>query len=110
MLKKVVLKPYLFSALIINVVVAAVVLLLRGYIPPVVPLFYGLPIGAKQLVPTLLILAAPGTGILIILLNLFLSTWVKETFTKKVLIISAFFASILLAITVIKIILLVGFF
>ncbi len=77
--------------------------------PPLAPLFYGRPVGEAQLTNSLGLLIAPGTSFLITVLNLFLSLWTKDDFLKKLLAVSTIVISVLTAITVTKIILLVGF-
>lgn len=96
-------------AIIINVGVALSLLLFKSILPPLAPLFYGRPMGEAQLTKTLGLLIAPGVGILITLLNLFLSLGIKDDFLKKLLAISAIIISVLTTITIIKIVLLVGF-
>lgn len=103
-------KSFAYFSLIINIIFVAIIVIIKSFLPPVVPLFYGLPAGSEQLVPTLELAIAPVLGLLITLLNIFLSGLVKDVFLKKTLIITSAFISLLLAITVTKIILLVGFF
>lgn len=93
-----------------NVLTGVGILVARGYLPPVVPLLYGRPLGESQLVPTLGLVIAPAVALGISVLNIFLSVFIQESLTKKILIISGFLVSILSTITILKIILLVGFF
>lgn len=109
MWKKVIYRNYFLAAIIINVGVVLTLFLFRSALPPLVPLFYGRPMGEAQLTKTLGLLIAPGASILITILNLCLSLWVKDDFLKKLLAISAIVISALTIITIIKIILLVGF-
>ena len=108
--KEVPLKNYVYLALGANVLTLLFILLIKNFLPPEVPLFYGNAVGESQLVETFLLIIAPAVAILILCLNVFLSTVVGEPFLKKVLIISSFFVSMLTSITVFKIIFLVGFF
>lgn len=110
MLKKVPFKGCIYFSLIINLVLVALIVVLKQILPPVLPLFYGLPAGTEQLAPSIELAIAPAMGFVITLLNFFLSGLTKDIFLKKTLIISSAFISLLLAITVIKIFLLVGFF
>jgi hypothetical protein len=110
MWKKLPFKGCIYFSLIINLVLAALTVVLRGILPPVVPLFYGLPAGTEQLAPSIELAIAPALGFVITLLNIFLSSLTKDIFLKKTLVISSAFISLLLAITFIKIVLLVGFF
>ena len=110
MWKKVTYRNYFLAAIIINAAVALSLVLLRSFLPPLVPLFYGHPVGEAQLTNTLGLFIVPGVSLLITMLNLCASLWVKDDFLKKLLAISAIVISALTAITITKIIFLVGFF
>lgn len=103
-------KGYVYATLAINLFVGLMILIVKGWLPPLVPLFYGLPVSGSQLIPAIGLEIAPGTSLVITAINIYLSFWVKDVFLKKVLVISALTISILSAITVIKIIFLVGLF
>jgi hypothetical protein len=103
-------KGCIYLSVCLNAVSVVIIFILRGALPPIVPLFYGLPGGTEQLTPTLGLLLAPATGLIITGINVFISTFNKDVFLKKSLVISSAFISLLLTITVVKIILLVGFF
>jgi hypothetical protein len=110
MWKKITFNNYFLAALILNALSLLAPVILRGFLPPVVPLFYGRPVGEGQLVSTLGLLIAPAASFLITAVNLLLNLWTKDDFLKKVLAVTALIISIVTAITVIKIMLLVGFF
>ena len=103
-------RNYFLTAIIINLVVLLSLVLLKSFLPPLAPLFYGRPAGEAQLTNTFGLLIAPGVSLLIIAINLLLSIWAKDDFIKKLLAISTIVISVLTAITIIKIVLLVGFF
>lgn len=103
-------KTQLYLSLAINVITIASIAFSRQLLPPVVPLFYGQPEGQMQLIATWGLLLAPGLAILIMIVNTILTTLIKDEFLKKVLMFSSLFVSLLSAITVLKIIFLVGFF
>lgn len=103
-------KEYVYFSLVLNIVSIILILILKGILPPVVPLFYGLPAGAMQLSPTVALILIPTAGVVITLINIFISRLTKDAFLKKTLIISSAFISFLLSIAVFKIIFLVGFF
>lgn len=103
-------KGCVYFSVVLNIVSVVIILILRGILPPVVPLFYGLPAGAEQLAPTLALVLAPAAGLVITAINIFVSRLTKNIFLKKTLMISSAFVSLLLTIAVIKINLLVGFF
>jgi len=103
-------RNYVYVSLGLNLLTALGVILIKGSLPPVVPLFYGKPLGEGQLIPTLGLLVAPGVSTLITLVNVVLGLAIKDDFLKKILISSAFLVSMLTTITVVKIVSLVGFF
>jgi len=108
--EKLPLKNYLYLSAGLSLFLALIVLVVRNYLPPEVPLFYGKPVGEEQLIPNLGLLIVPGVLLLIIFTNTVLSVITNKPFLKKALIISALFVTIVAAITIFKIIFLVGFF
>ena len=108
--KKIPHKGFVVASVAVGVVLAILIIIFKSYLPPVVPLFYGRPEGAEQLVSTLDLLLAPVFIILIVSLNLFVSKFVNDNFIKTILVASSFLISVLVSITIIKIIFLVGFF
>lgn len=86
------------------------ILVFKSLLPPVVPLFYGRPFGESQLVPVLTLFFAPITSIVITFVNSGLAILTEDVFSKKILVSGAFLLSLLITITVLKIIFLVGFF
>lgn len=107
---KVVLKKYAIAGLTLSLLSAALILIFKGILPPQVPLFYGLPVGEGQLTSYWGFFLAPAASLIISIANIFISSQVSDSFYKRVLIISAFFISVLVTITTIKIIFLIGFF
>lgn len=103
-------KGCVYFSVILNLVSIVLIFILKEFLPPVVPLFYGLPAGAEQLTPSLGLILAPISGFIIMAINIFISNLTHDAFLKKTLIISSAFISLLLAIAVTKIVLLVGFF
>lgn len=110
MWKKIKFNNYFLVALILNVVSILAPIILRSFLPPVVPLFYGRPAGEAQLTSTVGLIIAPVISTAIVLINIFLNLKTKDDFLKKILAIAALLVSIVTTITVAKIILLVGFF
>lgn len=86
------------------------ILILKNFLPPQIPLFYGKPIGEEQLTTSFGFLIAPAASLTIIILNTALSLLIDDQFLKKALIFSSFFISILITMTIFKIIFLVGLF
>jgi len=109
MWKKVIYRNYFLAAIIINLLAVVSIILLRNFLPPLIPLFYGRPAGEAQLTETFGLLIAPGVSLLITIINLCISLLIQDGFQRKILAMSATIISLLTAITVVKIILLVGF-
>jgi len=110
MLKNLPFKGYVYFSIVSNILIVTLIIAIKSFLPPVVPLFYGLPVGSDQLIPSIGLTIAPIAGLTIALINIFLSNLTRDTFLKKTLIVSSAFISLLVAIAVIKIILLVWFF
>ena len=109
MLKKLPLRNYVYSALALDFAVALTVLLVKGNLPPVVPFLYGRPVGVGQLVSAYGLLIAPITAAIITIINIVLASYIRDEFIKKIFSVASLFVSILATVTVIKIVLLVGF-
>lgn len=103
-------KNYIYPSLALNVVTGVFIILFQGFLPPIVPLFYGRAVSESRLIPALGLLIAPSVSLLINVVNVFLSIQIDDRFLKKVLVSGGLLTSILTTITVVKIALLVGFF
>lgn len=103
-------KGYFYTSLGLDVATIVIVILTKGFLPPVAPLLYGRPEGASQLIPSIGLIIAPSTALVITLINIFLTKPVKDKFLQQILIVSTFLISLLTTITVLKVIFLVGFF
>ena len=110
MWKKIKFNNYFLVALILNAVSVLAPIILKSFLPPVVPLFYGLPGGEAQLTSALGLAIAPAISTVIVAINIFLGLRTKDDFLKKIFAVTALLVSIVTTITVAKIILLVGFF
>lgn len=93
---------------IVNTITVVVVFLLSHQLPPVVPLMYGNPYGAEQLASRTLLVLPPIIAIAITVANSVISYFIKDDFLKRVLVGGATICTLFSAITVIKIIFLVG--
>ncbi len=106
-MKKGQLQKLAIACFIINAIIVAIVLAVQKNLPPIVPLFYGLPEGQGQLATnTTLILPATISSIFTIV-NLLISRLTKDNFLEKVFAGLTITTLALSTITVIKIILLV---
>jgi len=110
MWKKITYKKLFLAALVGNTLVVLFILVLKSFLPPVVPLFYGRPTGEAQLTTYLGLYIAPGVSFLITAVNMFLNLWLEEDYIKRLLAIFSVSVSVLTAITVLKIVFLIGFF
>lgn len=101
---------FFVAAGVLNLLTVISILVLKGFLPPVVPLMYGRPAGAEQLTQTLFLLIVPGVSLLLSGVNVFISSSSKDDFIKKFLAVASLAVSAMATITITKIILLVGFF
>ncbi|MDP3994591.1 MAG: hypothetical protein Q8P91_02075 [bacterium] len=96
-----------FSISVLSIVSA---LIAQSFLPPQVPLYYGLPVGEEQLSSSLNLIVPGIVSLLILAVNFTLVKIAKEDFIKKVLAVVALIASFFAIITTFKIIFLVGSF
>ena len=94
----------------LDILIMVLVLVLLRKLPPVVPLFYGLPVSEDQLVKTPFLILPSLIALLLIFLNSLLTFLLKDDFLKKVLIVASLGISFFAVITTLKIIFLVGNF
>lgn len=108
--KKVVFRNFFLAAGILSVLSIIGIIAINSFLPPLLPVFYGKPTGAEQLASTYFIFVIPGISSLITIINLFVSSFFKDILIKKILAIVSFIVSLMATITVLKIVVLVGFF
>ena len=99
-----------YTSLIINVVSVVGIFFIKNRLPPQLPLFYGLPEGKEQLTSQLGLIIAPFSAMAIVLTNAVISSFLKNKFLRKTLIIVGFAVSLLALVTTAQIILLIGAF
>jgi len=105
--------PYFKTAIfivIINILAIISILFLQRYLPPEIPLFYGLPDTVEQLATTRSLIVPPSISTTIIIINTAICVFVKSEFLKKILMISGFATFIFSIIAIIRIVILVGSF
>jgi hypothetical protein len=104
--------PYretIFTVGLTNIVVIALIFILKRFIPPQIPLYYGLAEGEEQLASNSLFLALPSlVSLAMIILNTTLASLIKDDFIKKMLIVACAATSFFSVVTTIRIFLLVG--
>lgn len=109
MLKKLPLRGFIYAALALDLAAMLAVVVSHGNLPPVVPLFYGRPVGSSQLTAAYGLGIAPASAAVITILNSFLASRMSSEFSKRILSIASFLISAMSFTTVIRIIYLVGF-
>jgi len=103
-------KNYLAASIIVNLVLIAVSLLITKWMPPKIPLYYGLPQSNAQLAPNWLLIIPSSLSLLIIGVNIVLAINAKNEFLKKTFILASVAATFFSGITTLKIIFLVSSF
>ena len=98
----------IFVAFLVNLLMITLSVILKGQLPPEIPLFYGAAEGQEQIATSTLLIIPSIISSLFIAVNLFLSSLLGDDFLKKVLVLGAISTSLLAATTTIKIIFLVG--
>lgn len=103
-------RNYIYIALGLNLVILLIIIIFQRFLPPYVPLFYGLAEGEEQLAPSLALAIPSIVSILIITTNVFISSLAKDVFLKRTLVLAAVVATIFSLVTTVRIIFLVGSF
>ncbi len=91
-----------------SIVTIIIGLITKSFLPPEIPLFYGLPQTQEQLTSSTLIILPSVTSILITIINFILSIKIQDNHLKKTLAFASVLVSLLAIITTYKIIFLVG--
>ena len=99
---------FVLASFIINIIIIILVFVLGNFLPPEVPLFYGLPEGQDQLVSTYYLAMPALVSLIITIINLILSSVVESDLSKKALILVSLVITLFSTITTIKIVFLVG--
>lgn len=108
--KKITYFNYFLVASTLSIIVAIGILAVRNYLPPVIPLFYGKPVGPEELASKDFLFIVPVISAAISIVNIIISKSESNDFIKKILAATSLVVSFMAAVTVTKIILLVGFF
>lgn len=103
-------RDFVAIAVIVNVILIGATLALHSFLPPEIPLFYGMPEGAAQLASSWLLALPSLVALFIILVNLLIASFVENDFLKRVIIIGGVTATFFSATTTIQIMFLVGSF
>lgn len=108
--EKIPLKRFVYVALTLNILNLITVLILQKNLPPQVPLFYGFAESEQQLTTTLGLIIPSIYSFAVVFINIIFTLFISSDYLKKILSIASFTISLLSIITVVKIIILVGFF
>ena len=108
--KNIPLGKFLLFATGLNLLIIAVVFLLKSFLPPEIPLYYGLAEGQEQLASSISLIIPPIISLVIILVNTILTFAVQNNLLKSSLTVAAATTSVFSTATVLKIIFLVGSF
>jgi hypothetical protein len=103
-------KKVVYLAVALNLLVIAGVFLIKNFLPPEVPLFYGLPEGQEQLSSVYLLALPSVISIGLIFLNILLGILVKDEFITKILCLTGIASAFFAIVTTFKIVFLVGSF
>jgi len=98
------------AVIIINLAVIIGILAIKRFLPPEVPLFYGLPEGGDQLGRDYQLAIPSIVSLCIIFLNIVIGIVVKDEFLVKILILTGIASTFFSLVTTFKIIFLVGGF
>lgn len=100
--------PEFLPIFVLNLIIILFVIFSQNNIPPVVPLFYGMPYGKEQLADKILLVLPPLIAIGVTVISSLLVKILKDDFLQKVLLVAMYTATLLSIITVVKVISLVS--
>lgn len=100
----------IYYSIVTNVIVILGVLLLKKYIPPEIPLYYGLPEGNNQIATAEELIIPSMAALVIILINISIASVIQNEYLKRALIIVSLVITLLSLITTLEIVFLVGSF
>jgi len=109
-LKNIPFKKYLIISLSANFIFILLCLIAQLFLPPEIPLFYGLPEGKEQLAPTLSLIIPSAFSLILSFFNLLIAALLKDEFLRKALVVVSIAVFFLSLITTVKIFFLVGSF
>lgn len=100
----------IYFSIVINVITIAGILLFKRFIPPEVPLYYGLPEGNNQVAASQELIIPSMVSLLVVLVNISLASLLQNEYLKRTLIIVSLIITLLSLITTLEIVFLVGSF
>ena len=99
---------FVLASFAINILIILLVVALGSFLPPEIPLLYGLPEGQDQLVSTYYLAIPALVSLVITIVNIILGIIISDSLSKKALILISLVITLFSTITTIKIIFLVG--
>ena len=103
-------KKLIYLSIAASLFTVLIALVSQAFLPPEVPLYYGLAQGERQLAPSLALILPGTTALAIIILNVIIASLLKDIFLKKMLVLTNLVVCVFSFITTVKIILLIGGF
>jgi hypothetical protein len=103
-------RPYFTGALIVNALMILWGIAVQKFLPPEIPLFYGVAEGENQLARSIFIFLPNIFALIILVANIFIAHLTTEEFFKKILIVAGIIATFFATITTIKVSFLIGSF
>lgn len=103
-------KRLFFSTPIIAIVTIIIVIALHSYLPPQVPLFYGLPEGEDQLGSSFSLVIPSIIALAVFVINSALIYLIDDSFIENTLVVATFTVALFSSITTIKIMILINSF
>lgn len=82
----------------------------QSYLPPEIPLYYGLPEGELQIAPSSALVIPSLVSLAINTINTTLAYFLKEKFVQRTLVFASFAVAVFSVVTTVKIIFLIGSF
>lgn len=110
-LKNLPFRNYVVGSFIVSLTLIILILLLKNnYLPPEIPLFYGLAEGQEQLTPSSFLIIPLVASSLFLVFNIIIGALIKNEFLRRTLIASGISLVALSLISTLKIVFLVGTF
>jgi hypothetical protein len=103
-------KKWVNAIVVVNLLIIAGIFVIKNFLPPEVPIFYGLPSGQEQLGGVYLLALPSIISLGVIFLNILLGVFIKDEFLVKILTLTGIASTFFSLVTTVKIIFLVGNF
>ena len=96
--------------LFINLLAIILIIVIKKNLPPILPIFYGLPVSEEQLTTNYGLVIPAVTSVILIIINFYIVKFTKDKFLVKIFAGLIIITTSLSLITIIKTIFLVGVF